>query len=530
MKTGILISPAAVLLAAFSAAAADTGDKEAQSAQLEEVRVQGESRSTRTEHRDSFTTSAMRTTTGLALSPQETPQSVSVVTQTLLDGRGITNLEDALRTTTGVTVLRDSDRARFQSRGFYIDQIEEDGIASAISGHAGETIHNAESLTDLALYDHIEVVRGATGLTQADGEPGGTVNAVRKRPTAERSFGGGLSFGRFDTYRADIDASGRLNAAGSIRGRFVAAAEKAGSFVSRVNSRQHLLYGVADFDLGDNTVLTAGAVQQKRRAVPDIYGLPRGSVENPLDLPRGSYSGAYWNNSRFSKTNVFAELRHRFGGNWRLSSQADYRRDRAVREYSALSSTRSWQNSNGSIWGSGSRRSDNTARQATFHNILTGSFQALDRSHDVFATYTYTRRRSRSDTMQHWDLWIDPNDPNNQFCAGQGWPVWCTPELSRDFPLHPFNGALIPRPQWDKLAELDYRYNPIRNQAHLRQGGYTLWNADVQYVPGRNLRLSLIADNLFDKRYFENNANRGNGSDNFYGTPRTLAFKLGWQF
>ncbi len=305
------------------------------------MRVQGKSRSTRTEHRDSFTTSAMRTTTGLALSPKETPQSVSVITKTQLEGRGISSLEDALRTTTGVTVLRDSDRARFQSRGFYIDQIEEDGISSSISGFVGDTIHNAESLTDLALYDHIEVVRGATGLTQADGEPGGTVNAVRKRPTAERKLSGSLGFGRYDAYRAELDASGRLNASGSIRGRFVAAGEKSGSFTQRVNSRQRLLYGVMDFDLADSTTLTAGAMHQHRDAVPDFFGLPRGSVEHPLDLPRDSYSGAYWNDSRFSKLNFFTELRHQFDDNWRLTSTLDYRRDRAFREYSALNSTKS---------------------------------------------------------------------------------------------------------------------------------------------------------------------------------------------
>lgn len=145
---------------------------------LEDIYVQGKNRSTRTENRDSFTTSAMRTTTGLALSPKETPQSVSVITKTQIEGQGITRLEDALKATTGVTVVRDSDRSRFMLRGFYIDQIEEDGVSSDVSSYVGETILNAESQTDLSVYDHIEVVRGATGLTQANGEPGGTINAV----------------------------------------------------------------------------------------------------------------------------------------------------------------------------------------------------------------------------------------------------------------------------------------------------------------------------------------------------------------
>lgn len=132
----------------------------------------------------SYTTAAMRTTTGLSLAPQETPQSVSVVTQTQLDERGITTMQDALKTTTGINVIPDAGRWRFQSRGFYVDKIEEDGIASTVPGAAGNPYNDPQSMSDLAIYDHIEVVRGATGLTQSNGEPGGTINAVRKKPTA----------------------------------------------------------------------------------------------------------------------------------------------------------------------------------------------------------------------------------------------------------------------------------------------------------------------------------------------------------
>ena len=121
----------------------------------------------------------MKTTTGLALSPKETPQSVSVITKTQLNNRGISSLKDALKITTGVNVLRESGRYRFQSRGFYVDQIEEDGIATTVAGSSGNPYRDAQSLYDMAIYDHVEVVRGATGLTQMNGELGGTVNAVR---------------------------------------------------------------------------------------------------------------------------------------------------------------------------------------------------------------------------------------------------------------------------------------------------------------------------------------------------------------
>lgn len=150
---------AAVLLAI--PALAQNGESE----DLQAINVKSSGDDTRTEDTRSYTTTAMRTTTGLALAPQETPQSVSVVTKTQLDERGITTMHDALKTTTGINVIPDSGRWRYQSRGFYVDKIEEDGIASTVPGAAGNPYNDPQSMSDLAIYDHIEVVRGATGLT-----------------------------------------------------------------------------------------------------------------------------------------------------------------------------------------------------------------------------------------------------------------------------------------------------------------------------------------------------------------------------
>ena len=82
---------AAVLLAI--PALAQNGESE----DLQAINVKSSGDDTRTEDTRSYTTAAMRTTTGLALAPQETPQSVSVVTKTQLDERGITTMHDALK-------------------------------------------------------------------------------------------------------------------------------------------------------------------------------------------------------------------------------------------------------------------------------------------------------------------------------------------------------------------------------------------------------------------------------------------------
>ena len=64
-----------------------------------------------------------------------------------------------------------------------LKKLEEDGMATTIGapGIFGSPARDGHNITDLAMYDHIEVVRGAAGLTQSNSAPGGTINAVRKK-------------------------------------------------------------------------------------------------------------------------------------------------------------------------------------------------------------------------------------------------------------------------------------------------------------------------------------------------------------
>ncbi|KAG1530153.1 hypothetical protein G6F50_017509 [Rhizopus delemar] len=58
-------------------------------------------------------------------------------------------------------------------------------------------------MVNTALYDRVEVIRGAAGLLNGVGEPGGSVNLARKRPTSE--FAGHVTggVGRWNSYNAE---------------------------------------------------------------------------------------------------------------------------------------------------------------------------------------------------------------------------------------------------------------------------------------------------------------------------------------
>lgn len=248
-----------------------------------------------------------------------------------------------MKNTTGVNVVRDSGlQTRFLSRGFYVDQIGEDGITTNVAGRSGYTAKiDTSPSTDLAVYDHIEVVRGATGLTQSNSEPGGTINLIRKRPTAAFRHGGELSADHRGSRRLMLDVSGSLNAEKTLRGRLVGAYDHKKSFKDRVWGKKHIIYGVLENDIGDNSVFTLGGLYQKSREVPDFAGviLPcqnqkvaafssNPACNSPVTLPRSTWLGADWSRMKADKYNVFSSFKHIFDNGWELKAEASYTRSK----------------------------------------------------------------------------------------------------------------------------------------------------------------------------------------------------------
>ncbi len=183
---------------------------------------------------------------------RETPQSISVVTRQRLDDQNITKIEDVLKQTTGVNVTRLDGAGNFnsvQARGFDIGTIQLDGLA--ISQGA-----NYSTALDTAIYDRIEVLRGPAGLLQGAGEPGGTINLVRKRARADFSGSVGLMLGSWDTRRAEFDLTSKLDEDGRIRARVVGLVDDRESFVNDLESKKSLGYGTVEIDLTSKRKLT----------------------------------------------------------------------------------------------------------------------------------------------------------------------------------------------------------------------------------------------------------------------------------
>jgi len=273
---------------------------------------------------------------------KDTPQSISVITRQRLDDQNITKLEDSLKQTTGVTVERYDGAGNYnviRSRGFEIGAIQLDGVP--ISQGA-----NYSTALDTAVYERIEVLRGPAGLLQGAGEPGGSVNLVRKRALGTLALGANASVGSFGFKRADVDVTGALNAAGTLRGRVVAVKDERNSYVDTLFNNKETAYGTLELDLTPSTTLSVGYTQQKIRAAID-QGLPSLANGTLLDLPRSSFAGLRANRQDLDTDDAFAELEHRLdnGGLVRFSARDVTRTSfyRAARANSAVAANGNYQ-------------------------------------------------------------------------------------------------------------------------------------------------------------------------------------------
>jgi outer membrane receptor for ferric coprogen and ferric-rhodotorulic acid len=145
-------------------------------AQLQTVTVTG------TSDQDSYTTRATKSAGKLELSLRETPQSISVVSRALMDDFKLDNINQVLATTTGVTVEKvETSRTYYTARGFDIVNFQYDGVGMPV------VFGNVQGDLDTALYERIDVVRGANGLMASTAiRPPPSTSSASARPPAPR--------------------------------------------------------------------------------------------------------------------------------------------------------------------------------------------------------------------------------------------------------------------------------------------------------------------------------------------------------
>lgn len=320
---------------------------------------------------------------------KDIPQSISVMTRKQLDEQGITDLKMAANNVTGMVGAKGVGQGMVLSaRGFQIDAWQYDGVAIPRNMYA---LGNWGT-EGMVFYDRLEVLRGASGLLQGTGSPGGAVNLVRKRGQHEKTLSLTARAGSWDRYGVQLDAGGPLNAEGTLRGRVVLDEARSHSFVDYVNDRTRSLYAALDYDISPDTTVGLGISHSDSNGRPMIRGLPRYADGSDLQLARSTFVGAWWNRAQIEQTTLYADLDHRFNADWKLKVSA-------LRMSEHNTSTHQRMHGNVAADGSGLTYAnwitDFDSTKVGLDAYVNGRFEALGLRHEVTVGANYSKYTSK---------------------------------------------------------------------------------------------------------------------------------------
>lgn len=190
-------------------------ETKAQSEKLEEVFVTGSKEA----YKVNRSTGAMR----MEASPLETPGQLAVINEELMKQQHASKLLDVLENDASISSgSKHRNRQRYSLRGFSL---------SSSSGFLRDgKQHWSHYEQPVEILERVEVLKGPSGLLYGKSAPGGLINMVSKKPTAEKQFSLTQELGSGNHSRTVVDASGALNQSGSLRARAIGAKKSADSW------------------------------------------------------------------------------------------------------------------------------------------------------------------------------------------------------------------------------------------------------------------------------------------------------------
>jgi iron complex outermembrane receptor protein len=255
----------------------------------------------------------------------ESPQSITVVGAEQIVMQKAQSLTEALGYSAGVFRSEDVDSTRDQMRvrGFDLDaeygSYYRDGLKYTVNGFNGQQ--------ELYGLERVELLRGAASLLYGVSAPGGLVNTVSKRPTADTLRELNVEFGSFDRKQVSGDFAGAFVPSGDWTYRLTALVRDSETFVDHIGNDRVFVAPAFKWQPNAATSLTVLTEYQEDKSAYSS-GLPaKGTLQtNPNgQLPRDRFLGTpgfdKWDNTRYSVGYLFE---HTFNESLKLRNSARY--------------------------------------------------------------------------------------------------------------------------------------------------------------------------------------------------------------
>ncbi|MGH8195183.1 MAG: TonB-dependent receptor [Woeseiaceae bacterium] len=389
----------------------------------------------------------------------DTPKSVMVISDDLIEEQGATSLVEALKNAPGIT-FNAGEGGRpagdnLKIRGFdagadvFIDGIRDGGSQTR----------------DIFALDQIEVLKGPGSAYSGRGATGGAINLVAKKPGSENFLDSTFGSGTDEYLRATVDANYRFTDSAAVRLNLIEhqgdVPGRNGVFIDHQGIAPSLALG-----LGRPTRLTADYYWYRTDDMPD-YSIPYGRNADttapegpPVAVDRDNFYGLL--NRDFQKTGAdIGTLRLEHDFNDRLTLRNTTRYGDTSNDYIVTNPDDSRANvANGFVLRNTKSRNSTTITRVNLTD-LTARFQAGETSHTFIAGIEVGNERMVNRNYVVETLFGEnANEDFLNSCSvpgslGAASNFNCT-TLANPNPHDPWTGTITPSDE-ETIAEIDTR-------------------------------------------------------------------------
>ena len=218
----------------------------ANSTDLEHIEVKG---SFFNDYKVDNANGAMRTSTSLL----DTAQSVTVISDIIINEQLATTLGEVLSNDASLTAgSKQRNREVFNLRGFELSS----STGYLRDGHQ----HWSHYQQPIEILQQVEVIKGPSSILYGQSGPGGLVNMVTKKPTAQTLFNASADVDQHGSTRFMLDASGALTDAEDLRARGILVKQDVDywrEYQNGENRERDRFLGafIVDYDISDNALV-----------------------------------------------------------------------------------------------------------------------------------------------------------------------------------------------------------------------------------------------------------------------------------
>ncbi|WP_406707677.1 TonB-dependent siderophore receptor [Vibrio methylphosphonaticus] len=253
------------------------------------------------------------TATKTSLAPEETPQTLNIITSEEMEQRGAKSVMQALRYAPGVATENKGGAVVFNDfvtiRGFGSSQNYYDGLMlPELPGW------NAKPQIDPIAMERLEIFKGPTSVLYGSMPPGGMVNIIAKAPSFEENTKVNVATGLNNLMEASIDKTGALS--DNVSYRLIALGRKKDSTIDHVKEERYVFAPSVNWNVSDSTLVNFNLYYQNDPNLGQNVSVPIEAIESGK-MSASTFAGDT-NFNEIKREFVVAgyKINHEFNNDW----------------------------------------------------------------------------------------------------------------------------------------------------------------------------------------------------------------------